>query len=190
MPAPSSAGVLGMARTTSACAPSHCCSRAVGMPAAMEITSWPGARRADSSLQTLAITCGLTASSQLPASSRALAMLSATVMPYCWCRLSRSAACGSMTSMAAGAVPEWIKPAIRLRAMLPPPMKLTSREGDITGSLWVLMTQAEAGLAGRAPNSALPTRTRVAPALTAWGKSALIPRERVSTCGYRVCSAR
>ena len=95
------------------------------MPAAIEITS---GRRADAwdanASQTARITCGFAASSQIAAPSTATALSSNTATPKSRASASRSSRTGSATRIADAGVPRAIRPQIRLRAMLPPPMKV------------------------------------------------------------------
>ena len=74
--------MFGIVRTTAASPPSHAAMRAVGMPAAIDTTSGRCARASGASAsQTDAITCGFTASTQVPAPSAAAAASGCTAMP-------------------------------------------------------------------------------------------------------------
>jgi hypothetical protein len=96
----------------------------VVMPAAIEITSGRLAADCDASAsQTARITCGFGASSQIAAPSTAMALSSNTATPKSRASASRSSGTGSATRIADAGVPREIRPPIRLRAMLPPPMK-------------------------------------------------------------------
>ncbi len=123
-PAPTSAGVFGIARTIARPrVPSQPASCAMRMPAAIETTS--GRERATAaaiSAHTGFITCGLTASTSTPAPSAAAAALSCTSTPKSRASAWRRSRLGSATTMDACVAPPRASAPIRLRAMFPPPM--------------------------------------------------------------------
>ena len=134
-PAPSRAGVLGMQRTTGSSPPSHCWIRATGMPAAMDTTSGRAACAGPASgSQAARMACGLTASSHSPAPATAGGPSSKPCTPKSATSAWRNSATGSATRMREVSKPRRDRPPIRLRAMLPPPMKArVSGEGGVAG---------------------------------------------------------
>jgi len=123
-----------MARTTAAWPPSQRVSWAVVIPAAIDTTSGLSCEAAKASpWHTARITCGLTANSHSPAPCTASVAASNTCTPNWPASAWRSSATGSATRIVAGSVPRAISPPIRLRAMLPPPMKAIVDSGAGTG---------------------------------------------------------
>ena len=130
-PAPTSAGVLGMQRTMACCPPSRRSIWAMRMPAAMEMTSGFHARNGvASAAQTSCITCGFTASTTQSAPAAASALSVKTRTSNSRANASRVSARGSATRIDAGGTPRARCAPIRLRAMLPPPMKAMVRGSD------------------------------------------------------------
>jgi hypothetical protein len=128
-PAPINDGVFGMQRTTATSPPSQSSICSTRIPAAIEMINGrrasAGSRR-DS--QTAFITCGFTARTHIVASRTASVLADDAATPNC-----RASACarllsGSPTVNDAGSAPARISPPIRLRAMLPPPMKAMRAE--------------------------------------------------------------
>ncbi|MNV36314.1 hypothetical protein D3C71_1277870 [compost metagenome] len=160
-PAPSSAGVLGIARTTAGLPPSQRSSCSLVMPAAMDSTSGCWLRASvDNDAHTSRSTCGLTASTHTAPCAAASAAPAWACTPKSACSWSRSACTGSATWMSPAGTPWRTRPAIRLRAMLPPPMKVSV--DALMRSPWNRVEEGQAGR-GRAPNKAVPIRTIVAP---------------------------
>ena len=131
MPAPTKAGRLGMVRTTGTPAPSHSCSCESRVPAATDSTV--GRRAIASSCKdrlTASICCGFTASTHRLARVAASVGSAVVWMPgksrsSAW----RASAEISATASVAGGWPAAQRPAMRARAIWPPPMKATPGSG-------------------------------------------------------------
>src|SRR5882724_6482226 len=121
-PAPTNAGLLGIARITGT-PPPHQLSRAeMRIPAAIDITigrvccsaGWSGVRTAPA-------TCGLTATTMTDAGPTATALSAVACTPKSAERASLAASELSPTVMCSGRVPRRSIPPISARPMLPPP---------------------------------------------------------------------
>ena len=139
-PAPSMEGVLGIARTTAASPPSQRSIWAEVMPAATDTATGRSALAAACrSSQTPRITCGLTANIHTPAPCTASAAVWNVATPKSCCSPRRVDSLGAATRIVPGSVPLAIRPPIRLRAMLPPPMNAMAAGG--AGSVaWSVMS--------------------------------------------------
>lgn len=146
-PSPSRAGVLGIARTTARPPPSQPSIWSLRRPAAIDTNSGAGSAMAGASrVQTPAITCGLTASSTSSAPARAATASSPATTPKSRASARRASGSGSATRMRSPGWPRPRRPAIRLRAMLPPPMKAMA--GAVLDSLGVMGMRAVAVRSG------------------------------------------
>src|SRR3984893_1095054 len=120
--APTSAGRLGMARTTATPGPHQACRVATRKPAATEMSSGPCAPHSPArAVSTPAASCGFTASTTTAAPLTAAALSALAVMPRSRASASRAAAMGSPTLMCSGRVPERSSPPMSARPMLPAP---------------------------------------------------------------------
>src|SRR5207302_34863 len=120
--APTSAGRLGMARTTATPGPHQACRAATRRPAATEMSNGPCAPHCPASaVSTEAASCGFTASTTTAAPRTAAALSAPAVMPRSRASASRAPATGSPTLRCSGRVPERSSPPMRARPMLPAP---------------------------------------------------------------------
>src|SRR5438876_509169 len=120
--APTSAGRLGMARTTATPGPHQASSAATRSPAATETRSGGRAPQCPASAPSTALaSSGFTASTTTEAPATAAALSAAAVMASSRARRSREAALGSPTLRCSGRVPERSSPVMRARPMLPAP---------------------------------------------------------------------
>src|SRR5881398_1298226 len=120
--APTSAGRLGMARTTATPGPHQACRAATRRPAATEMSNGPCAPHSPASaVSTEAASCGFTASTTTAAPRTAAALSAPAVMPRSRASASRAPATGSPTLRCSGRVPERSSPPMRARPMLPAP---------------------------------------------------------------------
>src|SRR5262249_6301055 len=121
-PAPTSAGLLGMARITGTPGPHHFSSASSLIPAATDITNgrvlW---NRGCNGVRTAPATCGLTATTTRVAGAIAAALAAVAVLQKPAARALEAAGELSPTQMCSGGVPRRSRPPISARPMLPPP---------------------------------------------------------------------
>src|SRR5690606_33189925 len=162
-PAPSMEGVLGIARTTATSPPSQRSICPEVMPAATDTASGRAACAASaSSRHTPGMTWGLTANIHTGAPCTASIADANVATPKSRSSASRVDWLGATTRMSPGAVPRPMRPPIRLRAMLPPPMKAIfpaeagSWRGEVIGCSSVGGAAHGMGGAGPAPGRRWP----------------------------------
>src|SRR3954447_285022 len=120
MPWSTSAGVLGMTRTTATPSGSRSSTKAVVIPAAMLTTRLPGCSASRISASRAAMSCGLTTSttvSQAPAASE----LPTVRTPYVSASSAARSGRRSLTTTSSGDQPARSRPEIRVSPMTPPP---------------------------------------------------------------------
>jgi hypothetical protein len=123
-PAPFSAGLFGMARTTDTPSPHHPAISATRIPAAMDNTSGGRREKTDASDWTvMAMSCGFTASTTMSAPSTISRLSADTCTPSSSASAIRRACTASPTWMFPGGRPRAMRPRIRALPMFPPPMK-------------------------------------------------------------------
>src|SRR6478672_1608148 len=130
MPWSTSAGVLGMTRTTATPAGSRASSHAVGMPAARLTTRLPGESWSLISSTSRAMSCGLTTSTHVSA-ARAASTLDRARTPY---RSTRSAARSgrrAVTTRSSTLRPERTSPDSNVSPMTPAPRIATVPMGEV-----------------------------------------------------------
>ena len=121
MPSSTSAGVLGMTRTTATPSGTRDSMKAVVMPAARLTSSWPGRSSPAISSRTAAMSCGLTTSATVSA-LRAASALETTATPYCSSSSRARSGRFSPTSRLSTRRPARTSPESRVSPITPAPM--------------------------------------------------------------------
>src|SRR5256885_9504096 len=122
MPSCTVAGAFGIARTTGTPSAIRSSMYAVGMAAATETTVCSGVRRTPISASKASMSCGLTATTTIPAPAIAAALSAVASTPYRSCSsATRSAPRLVMTISEASRQPELSKPERRASPIRPPP---------------------------------------------------------------------